>query len=228
MAVTFDILVSGSSLAFEGGFFGISSVVLVRTNRETLLFDCGHGTTRQMLIDALGIRGLVTQDIDRLVISHGHFDHVLNLDLFPNAPITISQDEHDYIQCPSEEDQLTPRFLPELLAKREVTLVRGETEVTDGVVAFPTPGHSPGHMSLALDTGAETVVLAADAVKTAREALSGIPDLEFDPKRRGAASIQAVLNRGDRIVPGHHPVLNKTPDGKLTWTGAQEMPLRIR
>lgn len=228
MNIRFEVLVPGSSLAFDGGFFGISSIVLVSSSQTTALFDCGHGVTRRMLLQALARRDLTPADIDLLVFSHCHFDHVLNLDLFPNAPIIMSRDERCYVDSPFEEDTVTPRYMPALLRDRDVRLVEGEEELFSGVVAFPTPGHSPGHISLQLATSDGPTVLAADALKTAREALTGIPDLEFDPLRRGAASIQEVLRRGQTIIPGHFPVLTKHADGKISWTDVQEMPLLIR
>ncbi|MBD1547475.1 MBL fold metallo-hydrolase [Roseibium aggregatum] len=228
MTVRYEILVPGSSLAFEGGFFGISSIVLVEAGGKRALFDCGHGTTRRLLREGLAARGLALDDIDLLVFSHGHFDHVLNLDLFPNAPILMSRDERDYVETPFEDDPATPRYLPALLSDRDVQLIDGEAEILPGVTAFPTPGHAPGHISLELAAADGPVVLAADALKTAREALSGIPDMEIDPQKRGKAAIREVLRRGKVIVPGHHPTLFKDEDGNLSWSDLQEMPLLIR
>ncbi|WP_417686224.1 MBL fold metallo-hydrolase [Roseibium sp.] len=228
MTPSYDILVPGSSLAFEGGFFGISSIVLITSGERRALFDCGHGTTRRLLLQALQSRGLKPSDIDLLIFSHAHFDHVLNMDLFPKAKIILSRDERDYIEHPFEDDPATPRYMPELLAKRDVTLTEGETEILPGVISFPTPGHSPGHISLELASDGGPTVLAADALKTAREALTGIPDMEIDPKKRGKASLQEVLRRGRIIVPGHFPTLHKDDNGALTWTDVQEMPLLIR
>lgn len=228
MTVRYEILVPGSSLAFEGGFFGLSAIVLLETGGQRALFDCGHGPTRRLLCDRLGQLGLQLDDIDLLIFSHGHFDHVLNLDLFPKAPILMSCDERDYVEAPFEHDMVTPRYLPALLQDRDVQLIDAETEILPGVTAFPTPGHAPGHISLELTTPDGPVVLAADALKTIREALTGIPDLELDPHKRGQTSIQEVLRRGKVIVPGHHPTIYQDDNGKLSWTEIQEMPLLIR
>lgn len=228
MSVQYDVLVPGSSLAFQGGFFGISSIVLVESGGKRALFDCGHGVTRRMLREALTKRGIGLDDIDLLVFSHGHFDHVLNLDLFPKAPILMSRDERDYVEKPFADDPATPRYLPELLTPRDVQLINGEAEILPGVTMFPTPGHAPGHISLELATDEGPVVLAADALKTAREATTGIPDMEIDPQKRGKASIQEILKRGRTIVPGHFPTIHCSKSGKLSWTDIQEMPLLIR
>jgi N-acyl homoserine lactone hydrolase len=228
MSVQYDVLVPGSSLAFQGGFFGISSIVLVEAGGKRALFDCGHGVTRRMLRASLAERGLGLDDIDLLVFSHGHFDHVLNLDLFPNAPILMSRDEREYVETPFADDPATPFYLPALLAGRDVQLIDGEAEILPGVTMFPTPGHAPGHVSLELATDTGPVVLAADALKTAREATTGIPDMEIDPQKRGKASIQEILKRGRTIVPGHFPTIHCSEDGKLSWSDIQEMPLLIR
>ncbi|PTW58826.1 glyoxylase-like metal-dependent hydrolase (beta-lactamase superfamily II) [Breoghania corrubedonensis] len=224
----FDVLVPGSSLAFEGGFFGISSIVLVEAGGKRALFDVGHGVTRRMLLEALAERSLTPRDIDLLIFSHGHFDHVLNMDLFPNAPIVMGREEYDYIGAIFEDDQVTPRYLPALLDARAVEAIDGEVEILPGVVLFPTPGHSPGHVSLELESAEGPVVLAADALKTAREASTGIPDMEIDPRKRGRASIQEVLRRGRIIVPGHFPTIHREADGRIWWDEIQKMPLLIR
>ncbi|MCX2721166.1 MBL fold metallo-hydrolase [Roseibium salinum] len=228
MVPQYEILVEGSSVAFQGGFFGISTIVLIRSGATLALFDCGHGVTRKLLLDALQHRGLAPKDIDLVILSHGHFDHVLNLDLFPEVPVVLSRDEYDYIQAPFESDWVTPRLLPMLLEGRELRLTAGEEEILPGVTAFPTPGHAPGHISLELPSPEGPVVLAADALKTAREASTGIPDLEFDPEKRGKKSLQDVLRRGRIIVPGHFPTIRTDEDGRISWTGIQEMPLLFR
>lgn len=228
MPPKFDILVPGSSIAFHGGFFGISAIVMVSSGGRRALFDVGHGVTRKMLLDALAARGLAPAAIDVIVLSHCHFDHVLNLDLFPGKPVIISRDERDYVESPYPHDWVTPGFVPMLLEGRDVQLTNGEEEILPGVTAFPTPGHSPGHISLELATEDGPTVLAADALKTAREASTGVPDLEFDAQMRGRASLAEVLRRGRTIVPGHFPPFKADEHGKLTWSDVQELPLILR
>ncbi|MDJ0931136.1 MAG: MBL fold metallo-hydrolase [Breoghania sp.] len=105
--------------------------------------------------------------------------------------------------------------MADLLKARDVTTIDGEAEVMPGVTLFPTPDHSPGQVSLQLEADEGPVVLAADALKTAREALSGIPDMEIDPQKRGRASIAEILRRGRTIVPGHFPTIHREVDGRL-------------
>jgi len=137
----------------------------------------------------------------------------------------MNQAKREYNEAPFEHDWATPVFLPDLLKGRELCLTNEEKEMLLEVSAFPTPGHSPGHISVQLLTPEGTVVLAADALKTAREASIDVPDLEFDHQKRGQASLQDVLRRGRVIVPGHFPQMSTNAHGKISLSGVQELPL---
>lgn len=71
------------------------------------------------------------------------------------------------------------------------------------------------------------VILAGDAVKYAKEALSCRCDMAFDTIEAGTASIERVLALADRIVPGHFPELIKSPRGFL-WEEAAPFELLVR
>ena len=88
----------------------------------------------------------------------------------------------------------------------ELTPIEGETELCPGVRAFPTPGHTVGHVSVAVETDAGTVVAAADAVPTFENLggddggyVQGLAANEFDWWK----SARAVEERADRVLPGH-------------------------
>jgi glyoxylase-like metal-dependent hydrolase (beta-lactamase superfamily II) len=97
-----------------------------------------------------------------------------------------------------------------------------------GVRWLAAPGHTPGLIALVLDeTPHGRIVLASDAIKTAKEALERRCDLAFDTAERGSATIARLLDlQPDRLVPGHFPEMRRTEDG-WTWDAA-EVPLLIR
>jgi len=101
---------------------------------------------------------------------------------------------------------------------RDLTLVEGRTELCPGVVLFPTPGHTPGHQSLAVETERGTTVVAADAVPT----FANIDRDSGEPRRLGGAideiawwkSATAVLDHTNMILPGHDwDILDSEPTG---------------
>lgn len=70
MAIKHDTLLAGNNLSFEGGFFSLSAVVLIRSGHAApILFDTGHHCTRWLLLAALARRGLACGDIGTVVLS---------------------------------------------------------------------------------------------------------------------------------------------------------------
>lgn len=117
--------------------------------------------------DHLADLGYEPTDVDHVVMSHLHTDHAGNLDQFADAEIHVHIDELRYAWWPDPpqvpfytDADLEPLRDPGV----EVTEVTGRTDLLgDGSVELlPTPGHTPGHQSLKVDRGDETVVLASD------------------------------------------------------------------
>lgn len=231
MRVEYDVLVAGNNLALKDGFLGLSSIVWVRTPNGPVLFDTGHHTTKSMLLKALAARGHAPADVPTVVLSHLHFDHANNLELFPNAKVYVSAREYAYAADPHPDDLYVPAHVRGQLDGMDVTYLgpNGEDagEIVPGVRWIAAPGHTPGLIALVLDdTPAGCVVLASDAIKYAKEAIDRRCDLAFDTREAGTASIERVLAIADRIVPGHFPEMIRTERG-WTWDSA-EVPLLVR
>lgn len=112
--------------------------------------------------------GYDPEDVDYVVLSHLHVDHAGNITDFPNAEFLVQRDELQYAWWPDTVQQM---FYLEGDIRRlktheyTVNALEGEFDVFgDGsVVAFPTPGHTPGHQSLQVELpDAGTVILGAD------------------------------------------------------------------
>jgi glyoxylase-like metal-dependent hydrolase (beta-lactamase superfamily II) len=188
--VTIDILVDGEgSFATVGEAFpDIDSderwwlpfnCVLVRTESATVLVDTGLGPPPRTfvpeadarLLDELERLGVALSEIDVVVHTHLHVDHVGWDGSFPNARYVVHEDDWAFFVTEQSLDQRP--HLQRVRALDSVELVRGETEVAPGVQMFPTPGHSPGHMSVRVG---ETVVLGDVVV---HELQVGNPELVY-------------------------------------------------
>ena len=122
--VSYEVLVEGNCLGFTGGFLGLSSVVLVTIDGVApILFDTGHHATKAMLIRALAARKLSPADIGQVFLSHLHFDHANNVDLFPQAELIISRAEWQYAQDPAPEDIYISRPVVEYIQRHKPVLV---------------------------------------------------------------------------------------------------------
>src|SRR5262245_15098822 len=96
---TVDLLLQGFSLNSNQGSIAFCGVTLIRGSRN-ILVDVAHGGRRSLLVEALKSRGLTTDDIDAVFLTHAHWDHVLNIDLFPQAKVLIHPQEREYIRDP--------------------------------------------------------------------------------------------------------------------------------
>jgi N-acyl homoserine lactone hydrolase len=185
-------------------------------------FDC-HRTDDQRLRCVLDAEGYSPADIDTVVFSHLDWDHCHGLDTFDGETRFLAQArELSYATDPypphavryeADSGSRTPSW-----RDRDLTPVEGETEICPGVVAFPTPGHTVGHQSIAVDTDRGATLIAADAVPT----FANVDREAGVPRRLGGAvdqiawweSATEVLDRGDTILPGHEwEILDAGPAG---------------
>ncbi len=148
---------------------------LIRHPEGNLLVDTGVGAdhpgierlyrpARLPLAQALAAAGLEPEDVGAVVNTHLHFDHCGENGLFPNRPI--------YVQAREYEAAHEPLFtIPEWVdfpgAKYE--LVPGQSAVLPGVVLLPTPGHTPGHQSVLVESSAGRLLIAGQAAYSAEE-----------------------------------------------------------
>lgn len=229
MTPSYDVLVQGNSLRLRDGFLGLSTISLIRTASGPILFDTGGYVTRLALLKALADRGLKPADIPVVFLSHLHFDHAHNVDLFPHARFLVSRTEWNYVDHPHPDDLMLPWGIKIQLEKGSVELIEGEGELAPGVTFSPAPGHTPGCYALDLLTSDKgRVVIAGDAVKYAKEAVMRRVDMAFDTQEAANATITGILDRADRIVPGHFPELIRMPDGAFTWEEAAAFDLLVR
>ncbi|MDP9467157.1 MAG: MBL fold metallo-hydrolase [Chloroflexota bacterium] len=114
---------------------------------------------------ALAAIGLKLSDIDLIANCHLHFDHAGGNSKFPKVPIYVQEAE---LEAGRTIDFTYPEYafdFPDVLLQ----VLRGEEEMVPGVRIIPTPGHTPGHQALVVDTKAGRVLLAGQATDNATE-----------------------------------------------------------
>jgi glyoxylase-like metal-dependent hydrolase (beta-lactamase superfamily II) len=199
-----DLLIPGLPAKTDHFLFGICSLLLLRGADRTILFDTGPFRIRPLLLAALNARGLTAADVDTVFLTHLHWDHVENLDLFPHAEILTPGVEFEYAASPRPNDWGTPPYVREILSGMHVTLLPDqEQELFPGVRTLLLPGHSAGLQGLVIDCGRERAVLASDALWSARDAVRGIPDVAFFDAAKAQISLDRALAEGDVFYPGH-------------------------
>ena len=111
--------------------------------------------------------GLSPDDVATVVLSHLHFDHAWNLELFPRARVLVQRDElfHAIDPVPTQRLYYTRQtYLSVLDRKRpsELTLLDGDGTVVDGVSVLKVPGHTPGMLVVIVETDRGRVALVSD------------------------------------------------------------------
>ena len=158
---------------------------VIRTAGLTVLVDTGvgaeeaeqPGATAGFLLRNLAAIGIGPEDVDVVVISHFHGDHVSGLvapdggPAFPRAEITVPANEWSFWTDDAELARATPGRMQSLFASnrsifdplRERILTHAwDEDVVPGVTAIGTPGHSIGHTSYLVCSRGESVFLIQD------------------------------------------------------------------
>ena len=156
--------------------------VVVNTGEHRVLVDTGADgldLSTGKLLQNLQAGGIGPEDIDTVILTHGHPDHIGgNTDAegkltFPKARHVMWKEEWFFWTSEQAELKLDEHGKEVLLKfarnnlppiQGQLDLVDHETEVVPGIHAVAAPGHTPGHMALAIYSGSEQLLCISDAV----------------------------------------------------------------
>ncbi len=218
--MAFKILLPGLPFRSSRGFLGWSTVALARIDGLNVLIDAAGYNERVKLVEKIKEENLTVKEIDMVFLSHLHFDHVINFDLFPNAQVIVGKKEWDF--CTGEkgkQDIFTPREITRCLQESKLKLVEDGEKLSENLTVFHTPGHTTGGISLLLEMERK-YFFTGDALKNATEFVSGLPGAtaEWNKTRERIRNLGA-----DVIVTGHDRPFRPGDDGKITYEGAAEI-----
>jgi glyoxylase-like metal-dependent hydrolase (beta-lactamase superfamily II) len=183
-----SVLVEGYAYMREDGSTVASPTTsLIETNGKKILVD--PGTNKEKLLAAMAALKLTSQDIDLIYLTHYHPDHFLNIRLFPDVDIFDGE-----IHWKGDEEFFHEKNIP-----------------GTNIEILPTPGHSPEHTSLLVNTNEGVVCIAQDVFwwkdgeqksDTEEDLLKIVDAFASDPEMQ-VRSRKLVLAKADWIIPGH-------------------------
>ena len=193
------------------GSFAVSS------GGKLTLVDTGLGGPDATLLSDLKANGIERDAVDIVVLTHIHPDHVgWNLSdgspTFPNARYLVTKTDWDHwtqpevrAQAPHVDAQMIP-----LDSLNILDLIEGEYSVTDELTTLPTPGHTPGHISIVVSSGGDTAFILGDVAHTPAQAQytdwSPVFDTDPDMARETRHSVLDRLeSEGVVVASGHFP-----------------------
>jgi glyoxylase-like metal-dependent hydrolase (beta-lactamase superfamily II) len=203
---------------------------IVRTPHHTLIVDTCLGNDKELLTEGWGHRngpflahlkaaGVSPEEVDFVLCTHLHTDHVgWNTRLvngrweptFPNARYVLNRTEYEHWSRQKDGEQalvFRESVLP-VLESGKAELVDGEHEVTEGIWLEPTPGHTPGHVSVRIGTGDALAVITGDLMHHPIQILEPERATRFDwdqtqGRHTRRSFLERYAERDVRIVGTH-------------------------
>jgi glyoxylase-like metal-dependent hydrolase (beta-lactamase superfamily II) len=205
--------------------------IVVNTGKELVLFDTGNGSlsveNEQLkgrlppgnLVARMGQAGYKPEDVDVVVITHGHPDHIGGLTkggqpVFPKARYVFGAADFDFWKK-GENIREARKFNRELYMKIAVpladraTFIKPGDEVVSGIRAVDAFGHSPGLLAFTIESEGKKMLNWADTCNHYVVAIQR-PDLHLDvddDKEKAAATRMRILDMaatGKLFVAGYH------------------------
>jgi glyoxylase-like metal-dependent hydrolase (beta-lactamase superfamily II) len=158
------------------------NTTLVNTGDRLVLIDAGCGVgkfqnTNGRSLEHLASAGYAPGDIDMILFTHFHFDHLWGISdaenaslLFPSAEFGASEAEVAFWSDPGLSGKVPAKQQPLVtqtnlkLASPRLRQIKPGAEAAPGVTTFDTAGHTPGHMSVHISSGREEMLLTGDVV----------------------------------------------------------------
>lgn len=199
----------------------------IRNAERTIVVDVGFAkaegerrgrTCLRSPADALALIDIDAQTVENVVITHMHYDHAGNLELFPNARFHIQDEEMSFVTGRAmTHAALRHSFsLPDVLEMvrlnygERVVFHAGDGELAPGIVLHHIPGHTPGMQSLSVHTARGWVVLASDAAHYYESLAHGTPFATHESMLgmlEGFRRLRILAPSDKHIVPGHDPAV---------------------
>ncbi len=210
-------------------------VLAIRSSSKLVIVDTGLNGPDGRLLTDMAEKGVDRNAVDLVVTTHLHPDHVgWNLSdgrpTFPNARYLVPRHDWDHWTQPDvlpDAPHVTESVIP-LEEARVLDLIDSEYDVTPELKTVPTPGHTPGHISISVSSKRERAFVLGDVAHTPAQAhytdwspvFDTDPDVARSTRHRVFDELEAS---GALVASGHFPDAGYghlvRRNGRRVWQG---------
>ncbi|UOQ44304.1 MBL fold metallo-hydrolase [Halobacillus salinarum] len=216
---------------FPAEFDAPLNFICISIDHKNILIDTGFGSECKdagLLIQALNKHGISRYDIDEVILTHGHLDHIggaviKDKPAFPNATYYLHVEEWEMWAA----DKSSKEHSILSMLEDSITLIHKDMELYPGIRLFHTPGHTYGHLSVMVYSENQRLFIVSDLLNdpAALRHLSSHIGLEKSPEK-GRQTRKAVLDfaeeQGILLFVCHYPFPGlgyiEKKDGVHQWT----------
>ncbi len=202
-------------------------VWVVRNAQRTVVIDTGFGergarlrkrTITHPVQDGLLALGVDPASVEDVVVTHMHYDHAGNIDMFPRARLHVQDQEMAYAtgRCMCHPEMRHPYELDDVLATvrrvyaGQVRFHDGTDELFPGITVHHVGGHSRGLQAVRVKTARGQVVIASDVAHhyahLQQRRVFPIVDSVADVLE-GYDTVERLATSFEHVVPGHDPLV---------------------
>lgn len=181
-----------------------STITLLKaenSKEKKIIVDTGNLGYEDEILKALKKEGLKPEDIDYVINTHSHQDHLSNNYLFKNARRIVGKSE----------------WLPN---KGHIQYKSVENINIPGIKLISTPGHKPSHISVAAEIENKIYVVAGDAVNIHTMESGKAPNQDY------INSAKKIIKIADIIIPGHGNIIKEEEELKKLKKTVDQLEVR--
>jgi glyoxylase-like metal-dependent hydrolase (beta-lactamase superfamily II) len=217
--------------------------LVVETPSRRIVVDTGLGNDKQgrnvpswnnrqtPFLEMMAAAGFPPESIDTVLCTHLHVDHVgWNTRLvagrwvptFENARYVFGESEYVYWRDRGADEEKAMIFrdsVAPIVDAGKADLVAGDARICDEITLIPTPGHSPGHVSVHIRSAGEEGILAGDVAHHPCQMahLDWCSTADFDPAQSIKTRDEVFARFADSpvlVIGGHYDAGHIKRDGK--------------
>lgn len=217
----------------------------IESGDDLVVVDCcfgeGHDLPYQIPMDpdqyrqSLAAAGFALDDVTTVVCTHLHLDHAGRhttrhdgawVPTYPNATYLLTADEYTSWRHSSAPNRAADETVEPLVAHDVLRLTEMDHAITDEIRLIATPGHTPGHTAVRLESGGEVAVISGDVIhhplQITHPDVQALPDDDPDAAAVTRARLLQSVADEQALLLGTHfaaPTAGTVvaDDGQLMW-----------